>query len=226
MEAKQTQTMQSPSFLKTAYEEVKNFWGQYAVMEGQKTITRCRKNILRQFHPPIILTNYLPKTYLNVILLFPRSFKWLFWKRYLHQNFIFNSCVHIWAACPAHHKFLNLNTLTIVCDLYKSQSFSLNILNWLLLSVLLGLSVFLSTMFSNTCNLWSPKVIRHFMTTELSTFLPLPSWQGKEFHFWSGSTCDIHSVDPNGGMMANREGIQTKSSICLTIYITVLNFII
>jgi hypothetical protein len=57
---------------------------------------------------------------------------------------------------PAHYRLLYFDVLTILDDMYKSQRPSLcNILNCSLTSSFLDSNIFLSILFSNTCNLYS-----------------------------------------------------------------------
>jgi hypothetical protein len=63
---------------------------------------------------------------------------------------------HVQYTCPPHHNFLDFTVLTLIGDLCKSQSFLLcNILNIPSIPSLSDPDIVLSTLFSDTCNLFS-----------------------------------------------------------------------
>lgn len=50
------------------------------------------------------------------------SSKWLLLERLLHQNSLWISCFTISATCPTHCNLTDQTNLTVLCEVFKSQS--------------------------------------------------------------------------------------------------------
>jgi hypothetical protein len=86
----------------------------------------------------------------------PGSPKWSLSLRFPHQNPVYVPPLSIRATCPTHLTLLDLITLTIVGEQYRSFSSSLrNLLHSPHTSTLLGPNILLSPILSNTLSLRS-----------------------------------------------------------------------
>jgi len=101
---------------------------------------------------PFPISHFL-KIHLNIILPFkPGSSKWSFSVRFPHQNPAYTSIIPTHATCSSHLILLDLITLTIFKDQYRSLSSSIpSFLHSPVISSLLGQNILLSGLFSNTC---------------------------------------------------------------------------
>ena len=106
-------------------------------------------------HPP---TSYFLKIYPNIIhSSTPRSPQWSPSLRFPHQDPIYPLSSPIHATWPAHLSLLDFITRTIFVKQYRSLSSSLCSFLHSLGSSLLGPNILLSTLFSNTVSLRSPR---------------------------------------------------------------------
>jgi hypothetical protein len=111
-------------------------------------------------HPVHTFPPYFHKIRSNIILAFtPRSFEWSLTLMLSDQNFI---CISsMLATCPTHHILLDLMTLIILGQAYKSWRLSLcNVLQPLSISSFLGPNICLSSLFLNILSLCSSLSLR------------------------------------------------------------------
>ena len=116
-------------------------------------------SILNPLNPVHITTSHLLEIRPNIIhQSTPRSPQWSLSFRFPHQDHIHTLYSPIRATCPAHLILLAFITRTILGKEYKSFSSSLcSLLYSPVTSSLLGPTIFLNTMFSNTLSFLSSR---------------------------------------------------------------------